>query len=290
MGIASAMSSSGFDIQNLKVALNRYIDHGDFSEAEKIAKRILETSPADHETLAYYDKLQDWKYMDIRNGVLVKYSGESSVLDIPHSVREIGRLSQTLSWKVKKVIIPSSVNTIRHSAFENTKIEAISLPDSITFIESHAFAGTKIKEIKLPARLPSIENGTFSHCECLHSIIIPDSVTEIKDGAFWMCSNLKEAVLPQNLKSIGKHAFGGCTQLSIVVPKSVTHVDCEAFIYIRMSDTCADTVYRCKHVIDNSNSLTGRRRRAGLCLSCGGRFSIWDGTCKKCGISRDKNF
>jgi hypothetical protein len=69
----------------------------------------------------------------------------------------------------------------------------------------------------------SIGNRTFSSCESLESIVIPDSVTSIGNEAFYGCTSLKSIVIPDSVTSIGNAAFARCESLeSIVIPDSTS--------------------------------------------------------------------
>ena len=76
----------------------------------------------------------------------------------------------------------------------------------------------------------SIENDTFSGCEWLTSVTIPDSVTSIGEYAFYECASLTSITIPDSVTSIGDWAFRNCTSLtSVTIGNSVTSIGEEAF-------------------------------------------------------------
>ncbi len=76
----------------------------------------------------------------------------------------------------------------------------------------------------------SIEGHTFSGCESLTSVVIPNSVTKIEEYAFLDCASLASITIPDEVTSIGDYAFDGCYSLtSISIPESVTSIGISAF-------------------------------------------------------------
>lgn len=122
----------------------------------------------------------------IENGQLIKYIGND-----------------------KNVVIPNSVTTIGHGAFEEcTNLTGVAIPDSVI----------------------DIGHGVFAHCTNLTRIIIPDTITSIGDNIFAHCTNLRIITLPKEVTSIGYRAFYYCTSLTeIIIPKTVTYIGLGAF-------------------------------------------------------------
>ena len=75
-----------------------------------------------------------------------------------------------------------------------------------------------------------IGNGAFWDCNCLTSIIIPESVTSIGESAFRGCNSLTSITIPESVTSIEYAAFMGCNAItSITIPESVTSIGDYAF-------------------------------------------------------------
>ena len=65
-----------------------------------------------------------------------------------------------------------------------------------------------------------IEKYTFSKCESLKCIHIPNGVTSIETCAFEWCRNLENIELPDTIIYIGKNAFYNCYSIKeIKIPK-----------------------------------------------------------------------
>ena len=75
-----------------------------------------------------------------------------------------------------------------------------------------------------------ILSNSFSGCDGLTSITIPNSVTFIWDNAFKGCKGLTSITIPNSVIYIGDYVFYGCTGLtSITIGKSVTSIGYSAF-------------------------------------------------------------
>ncbi len=89
-----------------------------------------------------------------------------------------------------------------------------------TLIIPAVYKNLPVKEIGESA---FIENRTIT------SVTIPDSVLYIGYEAFACCYNLTNVKLGKNLLTIGDYAFHLCAFASIIIPESVTTIDCGAF-------------------------------------------------------------
>lgn len=141
------------DVAQWRALVQKYYGAGDFQAAEQVIKKILEAVPADAEANQIYDDLQVLKYMEVTNGVLVKYTGLSETLIIPNCVKEIGYRAFAYNHTLKRVHIPASVTRIGGEAFfYSAELQSVQIPDSVTRIGSKA----------------------FHECRHLDSVIIPD--------------------------------------------------------------------------------------------------------------------
>ena len=71
---------------------------------------------------------------------------------------------------------------------------------------------------------------SFSQCENLTGVTIPNSVTKIDSRAFFCCKNLANISFPESVITIGESAFLGCSKLtSIVLPENLTSLGNGAF-------------------------------------------------------------
>lgn len=168
-------------------------------------------------------------------------------------VVEIGASAFINYPNLRSVTIPEGVHTIRERAFVDCKnLEEIDFPSTIKETGCNLFKGCdKLKyyvedNIKylgnmdnpyvllieaIDKTIPSfsfkegtkvIYEDSFSGCDNITDIIIPDNVTCIGEKAFYDCNNLKNVKISDFVEVIGKYAFSWCTNIdSINLPKSL---------------------------------------------------------------------
>lgn len=126
-----------------------------------------------------------------------------------------------LSYPAKKegtnYSIPSSVEYIGASAFEESGAVNVTMSDNVKRIGKHAFSACgKLESIKLSENVDRIENGLFAECIGLKSIDIPNKVKLIEKRAFEGCTNLNNVTTGKNVNTIENGAFVDCTSLTDV--------------------------------------------------------------------------
>ena len=86
--------------------------------------------------------------------------------------------------------------------------------------------------------LTEVSKYTFTGCEDLIRIIIPQNVNIIDEHAFANCTNLARITLNTSLTTIGIYAFGNCSSLkTITIPSSVTTIRGSAFYLCKILST-----------------------------------------------------
>lgn len=106
---------------------------------------------------------------------------------------------------------------------------------------TNVFRGTNIStfnEFQYFTGLTEVSKYTFTGCEDLIRIIIPQNVNIIDEHAFANCTNLARITLNTSLTTIGIYAFGNCSSLkTITIPSSVTTIRGSAFQQCKILST-----------------------------------------------------
>ena len=132
---------------------------------------------------------------------------------------------------LKEIKLPSTLDRIENSAFENSGLESIIIPEGVTSLSDKSFYGCKnLKSVQLPSTLRNLYEGyTFAYCINLTRINFPENLDHISQYAF-QGSGIRSAKLPEGLTWIGASAFSKCGNLTYVsVPASATRIDGGAF-------------------------------------------------------------
>ena len=187
----------------------------------------------------------------IKNGVLIKYNGDSKKVNIPKNVTAIGRNAFDKA-DITEVILPNSVRKIGEGAFASTNINIIDIPSSVTVIDDYAFAYCKqLKKILIHNKNITIMSNVFEESFWLNTqkknyviingnllkyngndpvIKIPESVRVICGGAFDELEYLEVVIIPSNVEIIGNEAFQSQEYLrKVVMSDSVEEIGKNAF-------------------------------------------------------------
>ncbi len=203
----------------------------------------------------------------IRGGVLEKYNGNSTHVEIPNTVTHIGPAFKGYMSLIS-ISIPESVKMISDEAFAGCcSLESVTIPDSVMMIGKNAFYNCmNLKHISISKNLKVIAESAFAKCVALSDITIPEGVMAIEASAFYGCTSLSSITIPDSIAKIDERAFGECPSLLNIKYKYLTQ-------HSRLFPA-----YR----------LRRERIFRRECTYCGGsQFTLFTGICKKCGKHRD---
>lgn len=240
----------------------------------------------------------------IVNGVLLRYTGTETEVEIPQGITEIGREGGSWPfWRredITSVIIPEGVTRIGENAFYGCSgLKTLRLPESLKIIEDNAFYGCRaLENCPIPQGVKTIGSGAFGGCSALagekemliidgilhccrgdlENVEIPEGVHTIGVGAFLKMAPLKSVTIPASVKRIEKNSFSGCTGLKeISLPDSVEYLGdyalsgCAALETVQLSEnllTLGRWAFQdCKSL--KSISLPGKLTSIGDNVFCG---------------------
>ena len=109
----------------------------------------------------------------IKDGTLLKYTGNDASVTIPNSVTSIGDYAFTGCYNLTSIEIPNSVTSIGNYAFSGCSgLTSVTIPNSVTSIGEAAFSGCSgLTSITIPNSVTSIGSSVFSYCSGLTSVI-----------------------------------------------------------------------------------------------------------------------
>ncbi|MBO6031925.1 MAG: leucine-rich repeat protein [Prevotella sp.] len=88
-----------------------------------------------------------------------------------------------------------------------------------------------------------VSSYTFTNCQSLASVNLPDTVTEIGNGAFSDCRSLETVILPHSVSVIFDEAFDGCSSISsLTAPAGLDLTYLGANVFRGCSSSLFDTV------------------------------------------------
>ncbi|EAY15940.1 surface antigen BspA-like [Trichomonas vaginalis G3] len=164
----------------------------------------------------------------VNDNLEIKVSGNEVFIDnqLLLLTNQNTTLSQLLSSSITSVVIPSTVKTIRGSAFKD-KINLVSVSfdgvPNLEIIDSRAFKGcTKLSSFPISPKLISIGEESFQDTSLSGELNFPSSLTKIGNYAFYNVANIEILSFSStNNLTIGSYAFSGCSSIkSITLPSN----------------------------------------------------------------------
>ena len=148
----------------------------------------------------------------IKAGVLLKYIGNSTDIEIPDGVKVIDECV-FLGRPITSVTMPDSVVEVRDKAFhECCELQSLRLSNNLETVGYCAFCGLSVKELKIPASVKTIAWGAFCDYRGVRLTKIKfykrSKLERVEGRAFGMHPELKKVEIPAKLKdAFAKDAF-----------------------------------------------------------------------------------
>ena len=127
--------------------------------------------------------------------------------------------------------IPSGIKKIASQAFADTDITGVVLNPELESVGSDAFFGTKLTSVTIPDNVKSLDWSSFGNIATLRSVTVGSGLTEI--NGFQYDQALTSVHLSEGPTKIVDRAFGMAAITSIDIPKSVTEIGEEIFVYCK---------------------------------------------------------
>ena len=159
--------------------------------------------------------------------------GSLAAVEFPAGVKSIGS-SAFEECALKEIVLPEGVERIGDRAFYDCdELASVVFPDSISEMGLDVLFSTAYYDNEANWK----DGVLFAGCHLLNagrvtgdSYTVPKGTRTIAGGAFDLSGSLKKGiVLNEELVYLGREAFKGCAFREIVIPKSVTMIEADAF-------------------------------------------------------------
>lgn len=212
-----------------------------FAGENKTTETPIATSVVATDTIKNtIDEYGDFVF-DKEKGQIIQYNGDSEILKIPDEIDGV----KVRSIYGQNLAMPDGKTK---TIFKNAeKIKKVVIPSSVESIEAFAFNGCpNLKEVELSEGLKTI--GDFAFCDTsIEKIHIPDSVVSIGECAFSGINPLKEINIPKGMKSIDKDILSN----SVNVEKIDMAADVNLENYTGSQPIFSGTVFQKNHTDSN---------------------------------------
>ena len=120
-------------------------------------------------------------------------------INFPRNLRKIGRAAfGNCHWFKTNPVIPEGVTELPARCFMNCQcFDKVTLPTSLKIISDDCFYNTRVTEVNFPEGLDSIGDGAF-YASDLKMADLPNSITKIASLTFSMCDRLRYIHIPEN--------------------------------------------------------------------------------------------
>ena len=177
----------------------------------------------------------DFVFSDAEKENLVAYAGSSANVEIPVSVKNIGKSAFGNNENLQTVTMTGPVVSIGESAFSYSKnLTSINIPNTVESIGFAAFSGcSSLETITIPNSVSSIDMSAFNGCS---SLTIYCDFASKPDGwhdnwnpswnpcpVVWLKSpaNLFDCTVNENTQTAGIRYYKG-NEKDIVIPDTIT--------------------------------------------------------------------
>lgn len=129
---------------------------------------------------------------------------------VPSGITELGASMFNGCEKLSSVTLPDSLVSIGASVFYGcSALKSLTIPAVVKTIGNSAFCDSGLQSITIPSDVESMGRYAFQRCLALSSITFDTTkLTAIENYTFSGCESLGKVTLPQGIETIGENAFG----------------------------------------------------------------------------------
>lgn len=128
--------------------------------------------------------------------------GEDKSLELPKSVKIIGKHAFYLCDRFERIVLPSSLEKMENNPFSGcSKLELLSKSNAYRIQDDVIYNGFMTAVIGNLNRIKS------------KNLVIPEGVKTINRNSFWNCKGIEKITLPESLEDIGYNPFVSCSNI-----------------------------------------------------------------------------
>ena len=150
---------------------------------------------------------------DKKTLIYCSIKGNNDIFIVPEGVTFIGKHTFYLCDRLKKIVLPKSLEKMENNPFSGcSKLE----------IENHSKA-YYIKDDVIYNNFKTAVVGTLNKIKSKQLILL-DGIKTINRNSFWNCKGIEKIVFPESLVDIGYNPFVGCSNIHFVSKSPNYHV------------------------------------------------------------------
>jgi hypothetical protein len=200
---------------------------------------------------------------NILYGILIRYFGASSSVQISHLITCIGKSCFSGIESVKELVFESDsmLIVIDRGACMSTSLKQILIPKSVLKIEKWCFNDCQeLTQVPFQSESQLQELGDWAFANCvIERIILPQSVKTIGRYCFASCMSLIDVIIksPSQLEIINSHAFAVTSLGTIHLPKSLQVIGYGAFLdCIKLTEVTVEPESNLQRIEEDAFKLT----------------------------------
>lgn len=128
------------------------------------------------------------KVTEIQGDIFMDCSSLLSVNFLDDSIKKINGHAFDGCSKLSSVILPSDLERIETSAFQNCLIKSIELPENLNYIGAYSFSENPIDNITIPGKVNKIGDRVLEYTKAKVNFENYQTITEVGDSAFYTCT------------------------------------------------------------------------------------------------------
>ena len=222
------------------------------------------------------------EYAVAGDGVLLRYQGSDTEIEIPDSIKRIASHA-FVSSKIRSVTLPESVYAIDAYAFADcTGLESIQSSEGLVTIGDGAFRGCKsLSRFKTPESLSYLGQFAFSGDSAIDSAVLRGDHLTVSYNAFKGCTSMRYVLMSDGVSQLYDNAFDGCTALEgISISPKTTDISASAL------NGCINAVVCCDQDSEAESALSDYTINTVMGdADSSGTLDVFDATTIQCYIT-----